>query len=135
MRVLLVSLGGEDVAYPFGTLATLRVVHDTVGGKPIVVFHQTGATSALDRGALVLSRDVGATGAFSPVVYGRSLSFSASESGFRDAETGSTWNILGQAVTGPLADKRLGVVEHGNHFWFAWAVFKPNTRIWQAKSI
>ena len=23
-------------------------------------------------------------------------------------------------------------VPHGNHFWFAWAVFRPETRIWGA---
>lgn len=33
-RVVAVSLGREDVAYPFSTLEKVRVVNDTVGGTP-----------------------------------------------------------------------------------------------------
>jgi hypothetical protein len=39
--------------------------------------------------------------------------------------------VLGQATGGPLAGTRLTPITHGNHFWFAWAVFKPNTRVAQ----
>ncbi|MEE9198741.1 MAG: DUF3179 domain-containing (seleno)protein, partial [Dehalococcoidia bacterium] len=48
--------------------------------------------------------------------------------------TGTTWNILGQAVGGEMAGKTLEPVLHANHFWFAWAAFKPETRIWRAPS-
>ncbi len=37
-RVAAVELDGEDVAYPFTVLATQRVVADTLGGRPVVVF-------------------------------------------------------------------------------------------------
>jgi hypothetical protein len=130
-RVVAVELEGESVAYPFTSLAEQRVVHDSVGGVPIVVFHQPGAVSALDRGYIPASRDVGAAVAFRPEAQGQKLTFSAAEEGFVDSETGSTWNILGQAVAGPLEGSRLEPVEHGNHFWFAWAAFKPGTRVWQ----
>jgi hypothetical protein len=68
------------------------------------------------------------------VVYGRRLgqrvlTFEAGDGGFRDLETGSTWNIAGQAVAGPLRGQRLSQVPHANHFWFAWAAFKPNTKV------
>ena len=43
--------------------------------------------------------------------------------------TGSRWNVLGQAVDGPLAGARLAPVEHLDTFWFAWAAFHPSTRI------
>ncbi len=46
-----------------------------------------------------------------------------------DEETGSRWDLLGQATAGPLAGKHLEPVVHGTPFWFAWAVFKPGTRI------
>jgi hypothetical protein len=130
-RVVAVELEGESVAYPFTSLEEQRVVHDSVGGVPIVVLHQPGAVSALDKGYIPASRDVGAAGTFRPEVQGQTLTFSASEEGFVDEETGSTWNILGQAVAGPLEGSRLEPVEHGNHFWFAWAAFKPDTRVWQ----
>ena len=44
-------------------------------------------------------------------------------------ETGSEWNILGQAVAGPLTGAQLPPVLHGNHFWFAWAAFMPDTEV------
>ena len=37
-RLLTVELGGETVAYPYETWQEVRVINDTVGGMPIVVF-------------------------------------------------------------------------------------------------
>ena len=129
-RVVTVSLGGHDVAYPFSALATVGVVHDVVGGVPIVVFYQTGTASALDAGDIAAGRDVGAAAVFSPVLDDRRLTFTARGVQFVDAPTRSTWNILGQATGGPLAGRRLAPVPHGNHFWFSWASYRPQTRIW-----
>ncbi|MCL6552937.1 MAG: DUF3179 domain-containing protein [Firmicutes bacterium] len=129
-RVVTVSLGGHDVAYPFSALATVGVVHDVVGGVPIVVFYQKGTASALDAGDIAAGRDVGAAAVFSPVLDGRRLTFTARGVQFVDAPTRSTWNILGQATGGPLAGQRLAPVPHGNHFWFSWASYRPQTRIW-----
>ena len=44
-----------------------------------------------------------------------------------DAETGSRWDITGRAVEGPLEGATLEPVNHGDHFWFAWAAFVPHT--------
>ena len=49
-----------------------------------------------------------------------------------DAETGTTWNIIGQGLGGPLTDEQLNPIIHADHFWFAWATFKPETRIYTA---
>jgi hypothetical protein len=38
---------------------------------------------------------------------------------FQDRETGSTWNLLGEAVGGPSQGEKLEAVVHGNHFWFS----------------
>jgi hypothetical protein len=130
-RVVTISLNGEDVAYPFGVLEKVRVVNDTVGGKPIVVVFAKGVTSALDSGNFRDSRDVGTTGVFERKLEGKVLTFKTSGVHFIDAPTGSSWNILGAASGGPLAGKRLTPVVSGNHFWFSWAVFKPKTRIYQ----
>ena len=63
-------------------------------------------------------------------VDGRTLLFEASGDGrYRDRQTGSTWNILGRALAGPLEGRRLTPIQHGNHFWFAWAVFRPNVEV------
>ncbi|MEJ7655179.1 MAG: DUF3179 domain-containing (seleno)protein [Chloroflexia bacterium] len=129
-RVAAVSLAGEDVAYPFSRLVKERVVADRVGGQPVVVFFQPGVASALDAAAIADSRDVGATGVYRPEIEGRRLTFSWRDNGFIDAETASRWTVLGRAVSGPMAGKQLEPVVHGNHFWFAWAAFKPGTRIY-----
>jgi Protein of unknown function (DUF3179) len=130
-RVVTVELGGEVSAYPFSRLESQPVVNDMVGGQAIVVFFKPGTVSALDRSSIADSRDVGSAAVFSPDVDGRKLTFWADGSGFKDAETSSTWDIFGRATTGPLKGRALTPVVSGNHFWFAWAAFKPETRVWQ----
>jgi hypothetical protein len=130
-RVVTVSLGGEDVAYPFSVLEQAGVVHDQAGGTPIVVFHLKGTSSALDRGDIAGSRDVGAAAVFSPVVDGRRLTFKAREGRFVDDQTGTAWTIFGRAAEGRLAGRQLEPVVHGNHFWFSWASYRPQTRVYR----
>jgi len=77
------------------------------------------------------SRDVGATGVFDAELDGQMLTFRVSADGFADDQTGSVWNVLGQAVSGPLAGKSLTPIVHGNHFWFAWAAFAPETVVYR----
>ena len=50
---------------------------------------------------------------------------------FEDRETGSRWNLFGEAVSGPLAGTSLEPVIHGTYFWFAWAAFKPDTEVYR----
>jgi hypothetical protein len=130
-RVLTVDLNGEAVAYPYDVLAEALVVNDVVGGQPVVVFWQSGVASALDSGSIAQGRDVGSAAAFSPQVDGRQLTFRNERGRIVDAETGSVWNLLGQAVEGELAGQQLAPVVGVNHFWFSWAAFKPETRIYQ----
>jgi hypothetical protein len=129
-RVVTVSLGGEDVAYPFSALEKLRVVNDTVGGHKIVVLFEKGVTSALDRASIADSRDIGTAGVFDRTAGGRVLTFRGAAGRMTDAQTGSAWTILGSASAGPLAGARLVPITHGQHFWFAWVVFRPKTRIY-----
>ena len=74
--------------------------------------------------------DIGAASVFVPTLDGKTLKFSVNDNGeIRDTETQSKWNVLGRAVAGPLEGKQLQSIVNGNHFWFAWAVFKPETRV------
>ena len=50
---------------------------------------------------------------------------------FMDAETGSRWNMLGEAIAGPLAGRRLAQVPAYNAMWFAWTAYWPDTEVWQ----
>ncbi|RME84239.1 MAG: DUF3179 domain-containing protein [Caldilineae bacterium] len=129
-RVVTVDLGDVAVAYPLTILAEKGVIHDTPGGHDLVVFHVPGTVSALDASTIINSRDVGATGVFDPNLDGQKLTFKQQDKVFVDDQTGSTWNIVGQAIDGPLAGKQLTPILHADHFWFSWAAFKPETIIY-----
>ena len=130
-RVLTIDLNGEAVAYPYETLEKIGVVNDTVGGEEIVVFWQAGTVSPLDSATTASGRDVGTAAAFSRIVNGQTLTFVANNGLIKDEETDSTWNVLGQAIAGELNGKQLTPVIAINHFWFSWAAFKPETKIYQ----
>lgn len=131
-RVAAVDINDERVAYSFELLAEEQVLQDTVGGEKIVVVWTPGTVSALDQDSIADSRDVGATGIFRRELDGRVLSFSPNPDDpqtFIDTDTGSVWDIFGRAVAGELEGAQLEVVVHGNHFWFAWAAFFPDTEL------
>jgi hypothetical protein len=129
--VLTVDLNGEAVAYPYDVLREVRVVNDTVGGQPVVVFWTEGTASALDAGSVAGGRDVGAANAYLRVVDGQELRFITQDGQIIDEETGSQWDILGQTTSGDYAGKQLEPVVAINHFWFSWAAFRPDTRVYQ----
>ncbi|MFQ5341753.1 MAG: DUF3179 domain-containing protein [Anaerolineae bacterium] len=130
-RVVGVEMDGEAKAYPFSVLAEERAVADKVGGRDIVVFYYPGTASALDRQSIAESRDVGAAAVFDPELDGQLLTFSVDEEGqIVDEQTGSVWNTLGEASSGLMEGKQLTPIVHGNHFWFAWAAFYPETSIY-----
>jgi hypothetical protein len=129
-RVVAVRVGSESVAYPFSRMREIRVVNDVVDGRPLVVFWAPGTTSALDKSRIAAGRDVGASGVFDRRVAGRTLTFEPRPGGaFRDRETKSTWSLRGQAVAGALRGTRLTPIPSGDYFWFAWAAFRPETRV------
>ena len=107
------------------------MVNYTINNKDLAVFFKSGTVSALDRDSIAKSRDVGATGVFEADLNGRKLTFRVEGDSFVDNETGSTWNILGQATEGPLTGEELKPVQHTNIFWFAIAAFRPDTIIFQ----
>jgi hypothetical protein len=130
-RVLTIDLNGEAAAYPYDVLQEVRVVNDTVGGTEVVVLWTAGTASALDTFTVAGGRDVGTASAFARDLDGQSLTFAFDGSLIVDNETGSAWDVLGRTLSGPLAGKQLTPVVAINHFWFSWAAFKPETRIYQ----
>ncbi len=132
-RVAAISVDGVDAAFPFSVLAQEGAVNYSVNGVDVAVFFKSGTSSALDGPSIGFSREIGSAAVFNAVLVGRKLTFSAAGSGFTDTETGSTWNILGEAIDGPLTGQRLTKIVHSDHFWFAWAAFKPDTLIYQGQ--
>jgi len=130
-RVLTIDLNDEAAAYPYDVLQQVNVVNDAVGGTEVVVLWAAGTASALDAGSLAGGRDVGAAVAYARKLDGETLTFTFDGSKIVDNETGSEWDVSGRAVAGSLAGKQLTPVVAVNHFWFSWAAFKPETRIYQ----
>jgi len=129
-RVVSTSQDGIDMAYPLELVSRAGAINDTIGDRPIVVLHQFGTSSAMGAREIALGADIGATGLFDPVVDGQKLTFSRVGDSIVDDQTSSTWNILGRAVAGPLAGESLRPLLHGDHFWFSWAAFKPDTLLY-----
>ncbi len=128
-RVVTISAGRIDKAYPFTLLTKRRVIADELMGQPLVIFHSPGTASALDQPSIARSKDVGAVGVFDPRLEGRRLTFHLAGKSIQDRETRSSWSVLGVAVSGPLKGKKLTRINHLVTFWFAWAAFKPDTQI------
>ncbi|MFP3854035.1 MAG: DUF3179 domain-containing protein [Anaerolineales bacterium] len=130
-RVVAVELEGQPVAYPFSRLQQIIVLNDEIGETPIVVFWQSGVKSAVDSRQIANSRDVGSTAVYRRTVGDQLLTFNLSgeEKIFTDEETGSSWNIFGEAISGPLEGEQLEQIVSAEHFWFAWSAFKGDTEI------
>lgn len=123
-----VGVLGEDGAahgYQLSYLQENRVINDQLGGRPITIFWKTGTASALDSRSIPEGDDVGSTGVFTAEADGQTLTFTAAEDGqFVDGQTGTTWDIFGQALEGPLAGEELESIPHHDTFWFVWSTFQ-----------
>lgn len=128
-RVLTVDLNGKTVAYPYEVLSALGVVNDEVGGEAVVVFWRGGTASALDKDNVADGRDVGAAAAYGRQLDGQVLTFYLDGEIVRDRETNTSWDLFGNGIDGELKGKQLTGVLSINHFWFSWAAFRPETRI------
>ena len=133
VRIVGVVIDEDEVAYPLPDLAEVEVVNDTVGGEPIVVVWSPGTASGLGDVTVAGGDLVG-----SAVVLsrrgpdGKTLDFEpAGEGRMRDTESGSTWNLDGLATDGPMTGAQLEPIPNDQPFWFAWAIFRPDTTIWQ----
>ena len=130
-RVVALRWEGGALAIPFPAIVEERIIEVAAGDTPVVVFWAPGTSSALDQASIADSRDIGAAVAFISSAGGEHLTFeTAAGGGFRDRETGSSWDITGIANSGPLVGERLALFEHTNQFWFSWAAFFPETDVW-----
>ena len=119
--VLGLLVGDEPKAYPFQELAGQPVVHDTVGGRDLVIVYDDRSGTAV---------------AFDRRVEGRRLTFEQAglidgDLLIRDEETGSIWSGLsGTAREGPLAGTQLKQLPSFYSFWFAWSDFYVNSALY-----
>ena len=114
--VIGITVNGAAKAYPMARLVKQAPVGDRLGDTPLV---------------LLLDPSKKSVRAFESTVEGRALTLSARQdtSQFTDAETGSTWDFTGRAVSGPLAGRRLRSVPVLKDYWFDWKIYHPDTAI------
>ena len=106
---------GQYKAYILHQIESRKVIHDKVGYKSIVLF----------------SLDPRMVRAYSPIINSKALDFqyNASTNKIIDKQTGSEWNFDGLAVNGQLKGKQLTRLAFDEGFWFSWAAFHPQTKI------
>jgi hypothetical protein len=133
-RVVGVELDGNAVAFFLDSISggDATATAYELAGTDLVVLWKAGQATALEADGIEAGRDVGSVGVFLPVVEGQPLTFTAEGDAFRDAETGSLWNVTGEATEGELAGSRLERVVHLDTFWFAWATYQPGSELVEA---
>ena len=130
-RVVSIGLKEDSVAFPWNLLREVHVVNHYVADTRITVFWKDGTTSALDTTKIGNGKPIGAVGVYNRNVDETVLTFRWDGANFRDIETTSKWALTGQAIEGTLQGRQLEPISHDNTLWFAWAAFKPETRIYQ----
>ena len=114
--VLGLEINGESRAYPLEALGS-GVFRDRLGGSEIVLFtHEERASGA----------------AFLPEIDGRSLTFFFRDGAIMDEETGSSWNLAGEALEGELDGQRLEQLPARSSFWFSLVANNPGIEIFEA---
>jgi hypothetical protein len=130
-RVLAVTSEKNSRLYPYQVLRKQPVINDKFGEHAVVVLSRSGTLSVLDAGQIAESRRIPSANAFDRRVNRQLLEFEQRGTSIVDRQTGSEWNILGEAVAGPLAGTRLTPLPGGVHFAFAWLVFNPDSEIYR----
>jgi hypothetical protein len=130
-RVLGYFSNKTAIAYPLTSIAKAGIIEDSLDGQPVVIFYAPGQLSALDERVIADSKEVGSAVMFSATLNGRELSFVEYKGVIFDKQTRSQWDVFGRAINGKLKGLRLTPVLRSNvHFWFAWAAFKQETRVY-----
>jgi len=119
--VLGICLDGNARAYPLRDLPDAAVVNDRVGSVDVVLLFDEDTQTAIAYERRVVSRSGGRILSFYSVPASDGLPVA-----FTDMETGSSWNLLGQAVDGALLGQQLIQGPAHNSMWFAWNAFWPD---------
>lgn len=124
-RALIAGIVVNDkaIAYPIDVLHKQRLIINTIDATPIFI---------------VLGDDNKSVRAFERHVEGRDLEFfvkapignEATPLQLVDAETGSTWDFSGKAISGALLGKQLKKISVLKDYWFDWKIYHPDTSVY-----
>ena len=111
-----IDAGGARRSYPRSRLEAELVVNDRLGSEDLLVLYNAQADTVT---------------AFSRTLDGRTLRFERQSTGdLVDVDTRSRWNPYGECLEGALKGQRLKGVQAVPQFWWAWAVFYPDTDVY-----
>lgn len=115
-----ITLDGKARAFPVADLQKQRLILDTVGNHSMM---------------LVVGDDNQSFRAYERVVDGRVLEFfvrpETSPLQLVDAETGTSWDFTGRAISGSLAGKQLKKIPVLRDYWFDWKIYNPTTSVYK----
>ena len=117
---------GASKAYPFAAMPDRAAINDRLGNRDLLVIFDRHS-----RTAIPYSRRIG----------GLTLTFGLLDRKgdlpltLADFETGSEWNMLGQAVGGTLIGTQLMQWPAYNSMWFSWSAYWPQTQLWNGEGI
>jgi Protein of unknown function (DUF3179) len=112
-----ITINGKSKAYPFSSIVKQSPILDFVGGKDIVI---------------LISDDNRSVRAFERELDGSTLEFlrKTDTAEIVDAETGSTWDFTGKAVSGKLTGKQLVKIPTLKDYWFDWKTYHNETQLY-----
>lgn len=121
-------LNNIERAYPFNAMGEMAVLNDDIGGTNVLVLFSDEAKLAV-----AYFRDV--TGQI--LTFEQHTSLTNGLFTIKDKETGTVWNLKGEAISGPLAtnETKLEQIPAYNAMWFAWAAFWDNPEIADIEAI
>ncbi|MBO0724803.1 MAG: DUF3179 domain-containing protein [Blastocatellia bacterium] len=124
MLIAGLAINGRAKAYPLPALEKQRLILDNLG-----------AGAGLTPLFIVLGDDNKSVRAFERRVDGRTLEFfvkaDTTPIQLTDAETATTWDFTGKAVSGPLAGKQLKKIMALKDYWFDWKIYHPDTTVYK----
>ena len=97
-----------------------QIINDTIAGTPVLVINDGSNNFAVS----YLSNLNGQTLTFTRANPTDSFPYTVT-----DNETQSTWNVLGEAIAGPLSGEKLQKALSYNAYWFAWGTFFLGAKI------
>lgn len=114
-----IEWAGQAAAYPLAAVRQFLVLPHRIGAEPVIV---------------VLGPDGRTVRAFSARVEGRPLDFfrrAQEPFALLDQQTGTEWDFMGRARSGPLEGKQLDRIQNRTEYWFDWKRYHPATLVYR----
>ena len=116
-----VSQSGASFAYPVRILNFHEIVNDVIDGVPLLISY-----CPLCASGIVYSRELEGR----VLLFGNTNALYESDLVMYDHQTGSYWfQVIGEAVVGPLTGKRLKLLPSMTITWGQWRELHPDTRL------